>query len=63
MQWLATVLHTPKDDISQKFDYPTGARFARFVGLLGQKIAMETERPKWNEGDFFGKRFGRNGGK
>jgi len=62
-QWLVTVYHSPKDDVSQKFDYPTGARFARFAGLLGYKVATETERPKWNEGDFFGKRFGRNSGK
>ena len=63
MKWMETVYHSPKDDVSQKFDYRTGARFARFAGLVGQKIAMETERPTWNDGDFFGKRFGRGRGK
>jgi len=61
--WFVTVYHSPKDDASQKFDYATGARFGRFVGLVGYKVAMESERPKWNEGDFFGKRFGRDAGR
>ncbi len=61
-QWFVTLYHSPKDDTSQKFDYVTGAKFARFAGLLGYKVAMETERPKWNQGDFFGKRFGRGSG-
>jgi len=61
--WLVTLYHSPQDDASQKFDYATGARFARFAGMVGYKVAMETERPKWNEGDFFGKRFGRHAGK
>jgi hypothetical protein len=59
-KWLVTYYHSPKDDASQKFDYATGAKFARFAGLAGYQAAMEAERPKWNEGDFFGKRFGRN---
>ena len=58
-KWLVTRYHSPKDDASQGFDYETGARFARFVGLVGYKVAMERARPTWNEGDFFGKRFGR----
>ena len=58
-KWLVSRYHSPKDDASQGFDYETGARFARFVGLVGYKVAMESARPTWNEGDFFGKRFGR----
>jgi len=27
--------------------------------LIGLEVANETERPTWNEGDFFGDRFGR----
>jgi hypothetical protein len=61
-QWFVTLYHSPKDDTSQKFDYVTGAKFARFAGLVGYKVATETERPKWNDGDFFGKRFGRGSG-
>jgi Zn-dependent M28 family amino/carboxypeptidase len=57
MQWSATIYHSPRDEASQKFDYPTGARFARFAGLVGYKVAMQNERPSWNSGDFFGKRF------
>jgi hypothetical protein len=58
-KWFVTLYHSPKDDASQKFDYATGAKFARFVGLTGYKVAQEAERPKWNDGDFFAKRFGR----
>jgi hypothetical protein len=58
-QWMVTFYHSPKDDASQKFDYATGAKFARFAGWVGYKVAMQAERPKWNEGDFFGKRFAR----
>nr|AHZ46190.1 peptidase [uncultured bacterium N27-1E] len=61
-EWLVTFYHSPKDDTSQTFDYPIGARFARFAGLMGYKIAMDSERPRWNEGDFFGNQFGRDGG-
>ena len=63
MQWSVTIYHSPKDEASQKFDYPTGARFARFAGLVGYKVAMQNERPSWNSGDFFGKRFAATSGK
>jgi Zn-dependent M28 family amino/carboxypeptidase len=59
LKWLATTYHSPKDDGTQPFDYETGARFARFVGLVGYRVAVERARPTWNEGDFFGSRFGR----
>lgn len=63
MQWFVTIYHSPKDEASQKFDYPTGARFARFAGLVGYKVAMQNERPSWDSGDFFGKRFAGASGK
>jgi Zn-dependent M28 family amino/carboxypeptidase len=56
-QWSVTIYHSPKDEASQMFDCTTGARFARFAGLVGYKVAMQNERPSWNSGDFFGKRF------
>ena len=57
-QWLVTVYHSPKDDATQPICYESSAQFARFVFRLGHAIAMETERPRWNDGDFFGKKFG-----
>jgi Zn-dependent M28 family amino/carboxypeptidase len=58
LKWLATTYHSPKDDGTQTFDHETGARFARFVGLVGYRVAVGRARPAWNEGDFFGRRFG-----
>ncbi|HOW73017.1 MAG TPA: M20/M25/M40 family metallo-hydrolase [Phycisphaerae bacterium] len=56
-RWLATVYHSPKDDLSQPISYESSARFARFAFQLGYGIAMETKRPRWNDNDFFGKKF------
>jgi hypothetical protein len=57
-QWLVTTYHSPKDDLSQPIDYETSARFARFVFRLGRAISMDSERPRWNDNDFFGKKSG-----
>ena len=56
--WLVTNYHTPKDDIGQPLDFESSARMARFAFTLGHLIAMEPQRPRWNEGDFFGNKFG-----
>jgi len=52
--WLVTDYHTPKDDLSQSLDYDSSVRLARFAFALGYDVAMDTRRPQWNEGDFFG---------
>jgi len=57
-QWLVTVYHSPKDDLTQPIQYETSARFVRFVFWLGYAIAADPERPHWNENDFFGRKFG-----
>lgn len=49
-----TIYHKPQDDMSQAFDFESGARFARYEFLLGYLVAQKTERPVWNPGDFFG---------
>jgi Zn-dependent M28 family amino/carboxypeptidase len=49
-EWLKTIYHSPKDERDQQIDYESGVVHA---------IANATERPRWNPGDFFGKRFGR----
>lgn len=61
--WLLAWYHSPKDDANQTFDYETGARFARFVGRVGYEVAAERGRPAWNDGDFFGGRFGSGRGR
>jgi len=45
--------HTPFDDMSQDFDFGSGADHARINFLTGYIIAQEDERPVWNQGDFF----------
>jgi len=56
-QWMVTIYHSPKDDVSQPIHYETSARFARFLFWLGEGIAMDSERAHWNDNDFFGKKF------
>jgi Zn-dependent M28 family amino/carboxypeptidase len=56
-RYLTTILHSPKDDANQPISYETGAQLARFLFRLGHGIAMQTERPRWNDNDFFGRKF------
>ena len=58
MAWHNTTYHKPKDDMSQPFDFESGAKFARFNFLLGYIVAQQNERPVWNPGDFFGEHYG-----
>ncbi|HET8773780.1 MAG TPA: M28 family metallopeptidase [Thermoanaerobaculia bacterium] len=55
--WLRTVYHSPADESGQKIDYESGAGWARVNRDLAVAIANGKERPRWNEGDFFGMRF------
>lgn len=57
-KWMATLYHSPKDDMNQPLDFESGARFSRFVFRLCHTVANTVDRPKWNEGDFFGKKSG-----
>ncbi len=57
-EWMATRYHTPKDDMSQKMYFESGARYAGVNFLAGYLVAQDPERPEWNEGDFFGDKFG-----
>ena len=56
--WMATRYHTPKDDMSQKMYFDSGVRYAGVNFLAGYLVAEDPERPTWNEGDFFGDKFG-----
>lgn len=49
--------HEPSDDLSRPVDWDSALRFARAHTRMGQAIANDPNRPSWNEGDFFGKRF------
>jgi hypothetical protein len=58
--WMSRVYHTTRDDMSQNFDFNSGAKMVRAQFLMGYIVANSTERPRWNEGDFFGTKFGRD---
>jgi len=51
--WLRTTYHTPHDDLSQHFDFASGARYADLNQRLVEAIA-NGPRPHWKSGDFFG---------
>ncbi len=52
--------HAPSDDLaSQPVDWETALRFVRASVRIGYRIATDEARPIWNDGDFFGDRFGR----
>lgn len=51
--------HQPGDDLTQSIQYADAARLARLNARIGALIADAQQRPEWNEGDFFGERFGR----
>jgi Zn-dependent M28 family amino/carboxypeptidase len=58
LRWDQDRYHSPGDDMSQVFDWEGGARFTRMMFLAGWLVADAPQAPRWNDGDFFGKRFG-----
>lgn len=56
-EFLSKTYHSPADDLSQGIDYDAAAKFAHANWLISSAIANGTERPSWNEGDFFGDTF------
>jgi len=57
-EFLTRYYHTPKDDLSRPIDWDSAERFALANYVLGLEIADDARRPTWNEGDFFGEKFG-----
>ena len=55
---LQTHYHQPSDDLSRPIDWASALRFARANVRIGHAVAEEDERPGWNDGDFFGDKFG-----
>ena len=58
MEFLTEHYHTPSDDLSRPVHWESAEKFALANYLLGREIADDWQRPAWNEGDFFGERFG-----
>ena len=57
--WLRRVYHSPQDDLGQRMDYESLARFARLHLLMASRVANQPSRPRWNPGDFFGELYRR----
>jgi len=57
--FMANHYHQPSDDFSLPIDYKEAARFADLNYRIARNIANAEEAPSWNDGDFFGERFGR----
>ena len=55
---LKTHYHQPSDDLSRPVDWDSALRFARTNVRIGYAVAENADRPAWNEGDFFGDKFG-----
>lgn len=49
--------HRPSDDLSQPIHYSTAAKMAALNARIGQLVADDPYRPRWNLGDFFGQKF------
>lgn len=49
--------HQPGDDADQPIQYADAVRLARLNANIGERIANDAQRPRWNAGDFFGTRF------
>jgi len=56
---LQTHYHQPSDDLTRPIDWNSALRFARANVRIGYAVAEDDERPTWNEGDFFGEKFGK----
>jgi Zn-dependent M28 family amino/carboxypeptidase len=57
-RWRTDHYHSPNDDMSQPFDWPSGARFTSMAFWTAWLAADTPQAPRWNPGDFFGSRFG-----
>ncbi len=58
--WTKNRYHQPSDEWDPKLDYENMAKEVRADFLIALAIALDPERPRWNEGDVFGKMFGVN---
>ena len=58
-EWLRTIYHSPKDDLDQPFDFPSGARYAETNFDIAYEVANAPQKPRWNKGDFFARLFAR----
>lgn len=58
-EWVRSKYHSPQDDLTQVLDFEAAATVVKANFLVGYEVANATERPRWNEGDYFGQKYGR----
>jgi hypothetical protein len=55
LDWETQRYHLPGDDMNQPLDFNAAVKCTRVDLAVGYEIAQQTERPRWNKGDFFEK--------
>jgi hypothetical protein len=58
MNWLQNVYHTPHDEFTLPFDWPSNVRLAKLNFLIGERVANAPHRPMWRKNDIFQQKFG-----
>ncbi|TPE46362.1 M28 family peptidase [Pontibacter mangrovi] len=57
--WREKFYHKPQDNYKGgTFDFEAAKKYVQLNFLIGYLVAQDEQRPTWNEGDFFGTRFG-----
>jgi hypothetical protein len=56
--WRTDHYHSPNDDLTQPFDWASGAKFTSMAFWAAWLAADSPQAPRWQPGDFFGTRFG-----
>jgi Zn-dependent M28 family amino/carboxypeptidase len=55
-EWTTKHYHKPSDDISNTFDFDAAKKYVQLNFLISYSVSQTVERPRWNDGDFFGLR-------
>ena len=58
MNWLQNLYHTPHDEFTLSFDWPSNVRLAKLNFLIGQRVADAPNRPAWKRNDIFQQKLG-----
>jgi hypothetical protein len=59
--YLGKFYHSPQDDLSQKIDWDSGARYALLNYRIARAMADAPQRPMWLKNDYFGDLFDAKG--
>lgn len=49
--------HQPSDEADEQISYPAARQFTEVNYAIAREVADADEKPRWNEGDFFGELF------